>query len=221
MNNEKKEKTFISVGIASSLSGLDIQTIRKLVDSSQIDGFKTPSGQRRINKISLQKLCYTNIYDEKQQISQKQNFLYARVSTKKQLDDLSRQIKYLSKPEYSNYTIIQDVGSGINFKRKGLQTILDACIQRTIGEVIVAHRDRLSRFGFDLIECFITKAGGKLTVLESEKNISSENELAEDLLSIIHIFNCRQMGKRSYKTREIKNNKNKDLSNSNSKESIE
>jgi predicted site-specific integrase-resolvase len=213
MKNGKKEKEFITIGNASMLSGLDIQTIRKMADTSQIESYRTPSGQRRINRNSLQKLCYNDISNESEQISQKQNFLYTRVSTKKQMDDLFRQVEYVSKPEYSDYIVIQDIGSGINFKRKGLQTILDACIQRTIGEVVVAHRDRLSRFGFDLIELFIQKAGGKLTVLANEKNSSSENELAEDLLSIIHIFNCRQMGKRSYKSRKVQDGKDKDLSN--------
>lgn len=220
MANDKKEKIFITIGQASTLSGLDVQTLRKMVDASQIHGYKTPTGQRRINRESLQKLCYNNISNEDQQLVKKQNFLYTRVSTKKQLDDLSRQVKYVSRPEYSEYIIIQDIGSGINFKRKGLQTILDSCIQRTIGEIVVAHRDRLSRFAFDLIEILVTKAGGKITVLDSEKNQSSENELAEDLLSIIHIFNCRQMEKRSYKTKEIKNNKDKNLSNTNTEEII-
>jgi predicted site-specific integrase-resolvase len=221
MNNEKKEAQFITVGNAAIISGLNIQTIRKLADSAQIDGYKTPSGQRRINRNSLQKLCYNDLSNQSEQISQKQNFIYTRVSTKKQLDDLSRQVEYVSRPEYSGYTLIKDIGSGINFKRKGLQAILDACLHRTIGEVIVAHRDRLSRFGFDLIEIIVTKAGGCITVLDCEKNRSSEHELSQDLLSIIHIFNCRQMGKRSYKKKQIQIDKNKDLSNENTEDRIE
>lgn len=213
MTNGKNEKAFVSVGDASIITGLDKQTIRKLVDTAQITGYKTPSGQRRIDRTSLQKLCYTGTDGESQQVCKKQNFLYTRVSTKKQMDDLSRQVEYVKRPEYSDYTIIQDVGSGINFKRKGLSSILDACVQRTIGDVVVAHRDRLSRFAFDLIELIIKKSGGTLTVLDNDGNKSSESELSEDLLSIIHIFNCRQMGKRSYKTRQIKDNQDKDISN--------
>jgi excisionase family DNA binding protein len=213
------EKKFITVQEASLFSGLSKQTIRKMVDSAQISSFKTPTGQRRINKQSLQELCYNDIYDESQQICKKENFIYTRVSTKKQLDDLSRQVKYLQRPEYTNYTVIQDIGSGINFKRKGLQTILDCCIQRTIGEVVIAHRDRLCRFAFELIESFIQKGGGTLKVLNSDINVSrEEEELSQDLLSIIHIFNCRQMGKRSYKvksqpTETIENDKNEIVSN--------
>jgi predicted site-specific integrase-resolvase len=147
-------------------------------------------------------MCNTALLDKEEPFCKKKNFLYARVSTRKQMDDLSRQVEYLQRPKYAQYDVIQDIGSGINFKRKGLEAILDACIQGVIGEVVVAHRDRLSRFGFDLIELIITKAGGKITVLDTEKNQSSEQDLSNDLLSIIHIFNCRQMGKRSYSTKK-------------------
>ena len=198
MTIDGKEKQFLTIQEASLFSGLSKQTLRKMVDLSQLDSYKTPTNQRRINKQSIQKLCHNDIYDESKQICQKQNFIYTRVSTKKQMDDLSRQVSFLQRPEYSDYTIIQDIGSGINFKRKGLQTILDCCIRRSIGEVIVAHRDRLCRFAFELIESIIQKSGGTLKVLNNDNNISKEDELSQDLLSIIHIFNCRQMGKRSY-----------------------
>ncbi len=199
------EKQFISVGDASVFSGLNKQTIRKMVDKKEIAGFTTLSGQRRINKQSLQKLCNVGFLNETKSGCQKNNFLYTRVSTRKQMDDLSRQVAYIRKPEYSNYTLIQDIGSGINFKRKGLSAILESCIQQTIGEVVVSHKDRLSRFGFELIEQFVEKGGGHITILDNKGTYkSSEQELSEDLLSIIHIFNCRQMGKRSYSTK-IKN----------------
>lgn len=200
-------KRFVSVGYASDITGFDKQTIRKMVDKKEITGFKTLTGQRRIDKQSLQRLCGINIHDEEQQNCKKQNFIYTRVSTRKQMDDLSRQVNFLQqyKPEYSGYTTIEDIGSGINFKRKGLSKILECCIQQTIGEVVVAHRDRLSRFGFDLIEQFVEKGGGRITVLEGgASNKSTQQELSEDLLSIIHVFNCRQMGRRSYSTK-IKN----------------
>jgi predicted site-specific integrase-resolvase len=85
---------------------------------------------------------------------------------------------------------------------------LDSCLQGTIGEVIIAHRDRLSRFGFDLINLLVDKSGGKITVLDDEKDKSSEQELAEDLLSIIHIFSCRQMGKRAYTAKRTQKHEN-------------
>jgi predicted site-specific integrase-resolvase len=139
------------------------------------------------------------------------------------MDDLSRQLTYIQSKDlkYITYTSLSDIGSGINFKRKGLQTILDSCLQRVIGEVIIAHRDRLSRFGFELIKCFITKAGGTIKVLDDDGHKSTEQELAEDLLSIVHIYSCKQMGKRSYKSTITKESKNTIETNTTPKENIE
>ena len=106
------------------------------------------------------------------------NFIYARVSSKKQLDDLSRQVEFIKgrRSEYSSYKLVTDIASGINFKRKGLETILDACVQNNIGEVVVAHRDRLSRFGYDLIELLVKKAGVSITVIDDERETKHLNK---------------------------------------------
>ena len=204
MNGKQKTNDFVTVGKAAQLTGLDAQTVRKLADKSSIACYRTPSGQRRINIKDIQRMCGNDLHDKEELVVQKDNFIYARVSTKKQVDDLSRQIEYLRRPEYSSYVLVQDICSGINFKRKGLSTILDSCLQKNIGEVVIAHRDRLCRFGYELIESLVIKAGGSITILDNSREKTSEQELTEDLLSIIHIFNCRQMGKRSYSTK-IKN----------------
>ena len=218
MNKENEKKKFISVGKAASIAGLDPQTIRKMADNSSIMCYKTPSGQRRINFQSLQELCSSNVFNKEKSIVPKTNFIYARVSTKKQMDDLSRQLEFLKRPEYVDYTVITDVASGINFHRKGLSTLLDTCLQGNIGELVVAHRDRLCRFGFELFEQLVSKAGGRITVLQKGDDKTSEQELSEDLLAIIHVFSCRQMGKRSYASRKGKNIKDKNLPNKQTKE---
>lgn len=197
-------RDFVKISQASKLSGIGLQTLRKMADNKSVTSFTTPSGQRLYCKKSLQKMCSSGLSIENKEKITKLNFLYTRVSTRKQLDDLQRQSEYVKRPEYADYTLIQDVGSGINFQRKGLQKILDACLQGSIGEVVVSHKDRLSRFGFDLLNILITKAGGKITLLDNDENKSSEQELADDLLSIVHIFSCRQMGKRSYRNRNKK-----------------
>ena len=201
MLHEKVEK-FISIREACSITGLTAQSLRKMADAQQIKSYKTPGGQRRFDKSNLEEMCYSLSINEKVPDIPKQNFIYTRVSSKKQMDDLARQVKYITsrRPEYASYISISDVASGINFKRRGLSTILDSCLQGTINELVVAHRDRLCRFGFELIENIVKKAGGKIIVLDDSGNKSTEQELAEDLLSIIHIYSCRQMGKRKYKT---------------------
>lgn len=209
MNDYQK---YISLKEAVKITGIGEQTIRKLVDQNKIDGYRTLSGQRKFNKECLEKMCNVVSSCKEQQNNTLQNFIYARVSSKKQVDDLNRQIEFIRsrKPEYSLYTVVCDVASGINFKRKGLSSLLDSIIQGNVGEIVIAHRDRLSRFGFELIEAIVIKSGGKITVIDDERNKSSEQELSEDLLSIVHIYSCRQMGRRKYKTKtnnEIVENK--------------
>jgi putative resolvase len=205
MSNEKK--MFISIREASSISGIEHQTLRKMADTKKIGCFRTPSGQRKFNLLDMQKMFNNNASDNKIKENEKINYLYTRVSSKKQMDDLLRQNEFVRnyRKEYSSYVLISDIASGINFKRKGIETILDTCLQRNIGEVVVAHKDRLSRFGFDLLRLIIEKSGGKITVIDCDENKSSEQELAEDLLSIIHIFSCKQMGKRKRSNTNDKN----------------
>jgi len=209
MNDNKEKNKYLTIKQACELSGLHQNTLRKLGDEQTIQCYKTPGGQRRFNKYDLEKMCNPILIDQN---TTKTNFIYTRVSSKKQVDDLSRQIKYIQSKQskYTTYTSLSDIGSGINFKRKGLQTLLDACLQGTIGEVVIAHRDRLSRFGFELINCIITKAGGSITLLDDDGNKSTEQELAEDLLSIVHIYSCRQMGKRSYSNKSNTTKKSED-----------
>jgi predicted site-specific integrase-resolvase len=84
------------------------------------------------------------------------------------------------------------------FKRKGLQTILELSMSGNLGEVVVSHKDRLSRFAFELIEWIIKRNRGTLVVLDRSEHQSGQQELAEDLLSIVTVFNCRNMGRRRY-----------------------
>ena len=206
---ENANKKFLAIREAAAFTGMGQGFLRKSYQDGVIKGYTTPAGQRRFCVQSLREFCELSkrVKEEPKKI----NFLYSRVSSKKQYDDLERQVEFLQTWATNTgieYNVIKDIGSGINFKRKGLQTILDSCLQGVIGNVAVAHRDRLSRFGFDLIESIVNKAGGKITVINDSGNKSSEQELAEDLLSIVHIYSCRQMGKRSYKGKQKRNNEN-------------
>jgi predicted site-specific integrase-resolvase len=202
--NDYRKTNYVPIRDAVQITGLSPGTLRKMADNNKLKYYRTIHQQRMFDKSSLQTLINPLFVDDKEQKTyDKFNYIYARVSSKKQLEDLHRQVEFLQsrKPEYVNYTVITDVGSGINFKRKGLQTILDSCLQGTIGEVVVAHRDRLARFGFELLRYIVETAGGKITVIDDQRNKSSEQELSEDLLSIIHVYSCKQMGKRSYRSR--------------------
>ena len=159
--NDTNEKEFVTIRKASIITGLSQQTLRSLSDQEKISCYKTPSGHRRFNRKSLVEMCFSVLPCDEIRENKKKNYIYTRVSSKKQMDDLSRQIKYItdSRTEYSSYILISDIASGINFKRQGLNTILDSCMQNNIGEVVIANKDRLSRVGFDLIKLIIEKAG--------------------------------------------------------------
>ena len=102
--------------------------------------------------------------------------------------------------KYPQAKIVKDIGSGISFKRKGLKTILESAINGDKLEIVVAHRDRLCRFGFDLVQWIIGRSGGTVVVLK-QTDLSPEQELTQDLLTILHVFSCRMHGLRSYKNK--------------------
>ena len=198
-NNEQKRSEYIPFREFQKIIGLKYRSAYALAESAQIKTLTTPSGQRLYNRQSI--IDYINDHTNLPQEEQKQpkhNFVYCRVSSKKQEDDLQRQIR-LAKSSFPDFQIISDIGSGINWKRKGLKTILGCAIKGNIGELVVFHRDRLSRFAFGLIEFIIKTTGGKITIVNNDSEKSSEQELSEDLMSIVHIFSCKQMGKRRYK----------------------
>jgi predicted site-specific integrase-resolvase len=103
--------------------------------------------------------------------------------------------------------LVADVGSGINWKRKGLTYLLEQSMQGNISEIVVAHKDRLCRFAFELLSFIFKQNNTQLIVLNQETSESNSRELADDILSIIHVYSCRAMGKRRYS-----NKKNQDLS---------
>lgn len=98
---------------------------------------------------------------------------------------------------YPGRRVIRDVGSGLNFKRPGLLALLDAVNRGKIGSVAVCHRDRLCRFAFDLVAHLFDRAGTQLVVHDSSL-VSRDEELADDLLSVVQVFCCRRNGKRRY-----------------------
>jgi excisionase family DNA binding protein len=210
MNEEHK---LVTITEASKYLAVSTQTIRNWIKEGKLKGIKNASGRYFLNKQSLSdSIGYTPNLEET-----KENFIYCRVSSKKQEDDLKRQIEFL-RSKFPNHTLITDIGSGINFKRPGLKTILELGMSGKIKELVVAHKDRLSRFGFEIFEQILELRGGKIRVIGEQEYKSPEQELSDDLLSIIHIFNCRQMGRRKYKVEKLEN---PDISVTTTKENIE
>lgn len=136
---------------------------------------------------------------------EKEKIAYARVSSASQKKDLERQIEDLQR-QFPKHRIISDIGSGLNFKRAGLRALVDAVYTGNVEEVVVMHRDRLCRYGVELIECMLERSGAKLVVLDRDDNgVYSENgtaELADDLLAVTTFFVARHNGRRAAKKRK-------------------
>jgi predicted site-specific integrase-resolvase len=123
---------------------------------------------------------------------------YCRVSSAGQKDDLQRQVEYMS-TKYPGFEIITEIASGLNFHRKKLQAILRSTLQNEIETVVVAHRDRLARFGYPLIQFIFQQQGVELLCDDEDDHKSKEEELVEDILAIITVFSSRVYGARKYK----------------------
>ena len=133
----------------------------------------------------------------------KRKYLYARVSSLGQKDDLERQKNVLLK-KYPKYKLITDIGSGMNINRKGLRIIIDKAIKGEVDEVIIVHKDRLCRFGYDLIEDIIKKySNGKIIILETTDKKEPKEELVDDVLQIMNIFVAKVNGMRKYEKIKI------------------
>lgn len=165
-------------------------TLRKYADEGKIKVIKNEAGQR--------------LFDIESYIGESKSVAtvcYARVSSRHQSNDLPRQRDYLQ-GLYPTAEIITDVGSGLNFKRKGLLSILERVMRGDKLTIVVAHKDRLARFGFDLIRWMVEQNGGQIVVLD-QSAYSPQQELVADLLAIITVFGARVNGLRRYRN-EIK-----------------
>ncbi|MGL5936545.1 MAG: IS607 family transposase [Cetobacterium sp.] len=189
---------YVNTKEAREITRVTSATLRRWDKEDKVKTIRTSSGIRLYDKSSL-----LAVIGQKGDSDEKKSISYCRVSSKKQNDDLERQKDFMQSL-YPDHELVSDVGSGINFKRKGLQRILEQVMQGKVEEVVVSHRDRLCRFAFELIEFIFKQHDTKLVVIDKTDNKSGSEELAEDVLAIIQVFACREMGKRRYKSSKAK-----------------
>jgi predicted site-specific integrase-resolvase len=202
MNSKLHKPTYVSGKVAQQTLGVCGNTLRRWADDGQIAFIRTSEkGSRRYNVNSVIPREISNDITSNENIPSKKIICYCRVSSNHQKDDLSRQ-KQAMREKYPNSIIVEDIGSGLNWKRKGLQSIIKEVIKGEISTVVVHYKDRLCRFAFELIEFFFSQYGTEILVFDStEKEPNRQQELAEDLLSIVHIFSYKEMGRRRYKSK--------------------
>jgi predicted site-specific integrase-resolvase len=199
------EFKYISKRDALKQLGISSLTLLKMAKNNTIEYIKTNGGHRKYNinkyindnKIKIEKEQLKDITESNN--TDKINICYIRVSTYGQKDDLERQKIYMTE-KYPNYELIEDIGSGINFNRKGLRKIINLAIKGKINILVVAYKDRLTRFGFDLIEdLIIDYSEGKIIVVNNKEDKEPKEELVDDVLQILNVYTAKLNGMRKYK----------------------
>lgn len=185
----------------TKILGVTAQTLRNWDKEGKLKPSYTKSnGYRYYSEDVI--LSYTQERKTKKDINV---VLYARVASKEQQDDLERQISNLkeyAKDKYEKYDVISDIGSGINYEKPGLKRLIELINKKQVDIIVVLYKDRLLRYGFELVEYFAKLNNVKIEVIDKiDKN--QDQELVEDLVQIITVFSCKLQGKRKKKTKEL------------------
>ena len=192
----------ISIGNFAKATGLSTQTLRRWDDNGQLPSIKKleGNGKRFYSEDQLNQYLSLNKDTTKRKV-----IGYCRVSSNKQKDDLERQISnvntYMIAKGYS-FETISDIGSGINYNKKGLNKLIDLIITNQVEKIVVLYKDRLLRFGFELIENLCSKFGVEIEIIDNTEK-TEEQELVEDLVQIVTVFSCRLQGKRANNAKKM------------------
>lgn len=191
----------VSIGKASEVLGVSRATLRRWESTGKLTCERTATNQRRYDISGL-----INPKRKALEPEEKITYAYARVSSHDQKEDLMRQMRMLEMFCAKNgwtYEIISDLGSGMNYKKRGLKRLLQAIDQRVIGRLVLTHKDRLLRFGSELIFSLCEAKNVEVVVLNQGDEPSFEEELAQDVLEIITVFSARLYGARSRKNKQL------------------
>jgi putative resolvase len=198
----------ISIRQAANILGVSQATLRRWEKSGKLVPEKTVNGHRRYDKTFLENLGSSCSQDNGVSIC------YARVSTHGQKSDLERQVNLLQlfcSSKGWKYEVIEDLGSGINFNKKGLKSLIDKIIERKFERLVLTKRDRLLRFGSELIFQLCESNNIEVVIIDQTETNSFEEELVADVLEIITVFSAKLYGKRSHKTKKLINVISKEL----------
>ena len=191
----------VSIEKAAEMLGVSEMTLRRWEKSGKLMPERTEGGHRRydISKLVPQKFR-TIIENEKKTIA------YARVSSHDQKADLERQKQVLEiycANQGWQFELISDLGSGMNYHKKGLKKLLDDILNDKVCRLVVAHKDRLLRFGAELIFAICEAKEVEVVILNQGEDTSFEEDLAKDVLEIITVFSARLYGSRSHKNKQL------------------
>ena len=186
----------LSIKEASELLGVTTTTLRNWEKDGKITAVRTEGGHRRYQIQDL-------IGGKKEKML---TVAYARISSHDQKDDLKRQElvleAYCSKQGF-DFEIISDLGSGMNYKKKGLVKLIKLLCSNQIDRLVITHKDRLLRFGSELIFALCEIFGCEVIIINKSSESTFEEDLAQDVLEIITVFSARLYGSRSHKNKQL------------------
>ena len=193
---------YYSINKFSKILGVSAQTLRNWDNNGKLHPHHTSSnGYRYYSHEQLNQVMNIKPNLDRTVIG------YCRVSSNNQKDDLERQIEnmrlYLT-AQGKPFEIISDIGSGINYKKKGLKELIKRISQNEVEKVVILYKDRLLRFGFDLVEYMASLYDCDIEIIDNTEK-SEQQELVEDLVQIITVFSCKLQGKRANKARKLVN----------------
>lgn len=192
--------TKLSTTEASKALGIHPQTLRRWEREGKVTPEHTPGGHRRYDIKELRRAMGHN--DPK--TDQRTTIAYARVSSHDQKDDLVRQCQVLESfcaAHGWTHEVIQDLGSGLNYDKKGLKTLLRRICAGNVDRLVVTHKDRLLRFGSELVFALCEHFGTEVVIINLKSDSTYEEDLASDVLEIITVFSARLYGARSHKNK--------------------
>lgn len=202
-----KHETLLSIHDASKLLGVSIATLRRWEKEGKlIPDERTAGNQRRYKLSSLRPEMGRGIDYNRKTIA------YARVSSHDQKEDLERQKQLLEMFCASNgwkFEIISDLGSGMNYHKKGLKRLLEEILDGEVGRLVITHKDRLLRFGAELIFAICEAKEVEVVIINKGEDLTFEEDLAKDVLEIITVFSARLYGSRSKKNKKLIENMTK------------
>ena len=169
--------------------GVCRKTLQTWSKQGKIKYIRTDGGWRKYDLLG---------YLKENNLNERIKICYCRVSSYGQKEDLDRQAAYLSE-KFPNHTIIKDIGSGINFKRKGLLKIIELAISNELAELVISYKDRLCRIGYELIEFILAKYSNTKIIIENSEFKTPEHDITKDLLEILTVYSSKLYGSRSYK----------------------
>ena len=192
---------FVGIGEAADALGVSITTLRRWESEGKLVAEHTPGGHRRYDLSKLRPEQYRAASD-----AARKTIAYARVSSHDQKADLERQKQvlelYCARQGWT-FEVIADLGSGMNYHKKGLKKLLGAIIDGTVGRLVIAHKDRLLRFGAELVFAICEAKGVEVVILNQGEDTTFEEDLAKDVLEIITVFSARLYGSRSHKNQKL------------------